>query len=134
MSTTLTESTEFDPVSYDALLSFDSRSTVVLTVNNRHARRIVSDLSLVLGSSRKVVALPAILPWSAWIRQMSDQRTFLPEGEMPSFVLDNFGAGLLWKQAIEHVEHDTALLDTQSAVRLAIEANRLMDEWALEVP
>jgi probable DNA repair protein len=134
MSTTVTESTHFDPISYEGLLTFDSRTTTVLTVNNRYARRIVSELSSLLGVPRQVVALPAILPWSSWVRQMSDQRAFTPEANMPSYVLDHFGAGLVWKQAIEHVERDAPLLDVQSAVRLAIEADRLMDEWALSVP
>ncbi len=134
MSTTVTESMGFAPISYEDLLKLDSRSTAVLTVNNRYARRIVGDLSSLLSVTRQVVALPAILPWSSWVRQMSDQRTFTPDAETPSHVLDHFGAGLVWKQAIEHVERETPLLDVQSAVRLAIEADRLMDEWALDVP
>lgn len=131
MNTTVTESTGFDPISYEVLLTLDSRNTTVLTVNNRYARRIVGDLSAL---SRQVVALPAILPWSSWVRQMSDQRAFTPDTNIPSHVLDKFGASLIWKQAIEQVERDAPLLDVQSAVRLAIEADRLMDEWALSVP
>ena len=71
--------TEPVPVSLDQLAGLPSMATLVLTVNNRHARRIVADLSSRLDAQRQVMALPDIVPLSAWLQQASDQLSFVAD-------------------------------------------------------
>lgn len=120
-------------ISLDELSGFDAQDTLVLTVNNRHARRVLAELSASLGGDRRVIAVPDIVPLSAWLRQLSDQLSFLPDSGMASHPIDAFGARLLWQRVIERAESDRVLLDVAQAATLAMEADRLMDDWRIEV-
>lgn len=120
-------------ISFDQLSGFDAQDTLVLTVNNRHARRVLAELSASLGGDRRVIAVPDIIPLSAWLRRLSDRLSFLPDSGMAGHAIDAFGARLLWQRVIERAESDRALLDTAQAAMLAMEADRLMDDWRIEV-
>lgn len=111
----------------------DSAATLVLTVNNRQARRIVAQLSAGLTQARQVMALPDILPLSAWLRRAGDSLSFRSEEALASHTIDAFGARVLWQRVIAEVESDRALLDVAQAARLAMEADHLMSEWRLVV-
>src|SRR3546814_4285272 len=56
-----------------------SENTLILTVNNRHARRVLAELSAGLGPDRSVMAVPDIVPLSGWLRRLADSLSFLPE-------------------------------------------------------
>ena len=126
--------TELVPVSLDELAGLPSMATLVLTVNNRHARRIVAELSSRLDAGQQVMALPDIVPLSAWLQQASDQLSFVAGSSLAAHTVDAFGARCLWQQVVAEAESDHVLLDTGQAARLAQEADRLVSEWRLQVP
>ncbi|WP_254046983.1 PD-(D/E)XK nuclease family protein [Pusillimonas sp. T2] len=133
MQSTVTDLDSLDITTLAQLLEMDSQQTLVLTVNNRHARRLLSELSDSLRDDRRVMPLPAIVPLAAWFRQAADQLSFLAQAGTPAHYLDVFAARGLWQQVIESVEGDDTLLDTSMAARLAAEADTLMSEWQLHV-
>jgi len=103
---------------------------LVLTANNRHARRLLADLAA-HDPARAVQQTPHIVPLAAWMRQAADALGFTQA--MAAHVLDAFGAQQLWAQVIEQQEPQRPLLDTTQAARLAMEADRLMMDWQLHV-
>ncbi|WP_397475326.1 PD-(D/E)XK nuclease family protein [Pusillimonas sp.] len=119
------------PLTLDELAEPESPETLVLTVNNRYARRILASLSAQLGEERRVMALPDIVPFRGWLRQAGDELSFLPEAGLASHVIDAFGARSLWQQVIAEIEIDNPLLDSAQAAKLAIEADQIMSEWRL---
>jgi probable DNA repair protein len=123
-----------DFVTLQELSTFESGRVLVLTVNNRYARRLLGDLSAGLGPERSVMEIPDIIPLSAWLRQAADQLSFLPASGLAARTVDGFGARLLWQRVIAELEDERALLDVPQAARLAAEADRLMDDWRIDVP
>ncbi|CAM5436591.1 PD-(D/E)XK nuclease family protein [Eoetvoesiella caeni] len=126
--------TESTPISLDELSGLPSTATLVLTVNNRYARRILADLSVQLDAQRQVMSLPDIVPLSAWLQQASDQLSFIADSGLASHTVDAFGARCLWQKVILEAEPDRVLLDVGLAARLAQDADRLASEWQLQVP
>lgn len=108
--------------------------TVVLTVNNRLARRLTLDLAAQLRRERQVSELPRVLPLGAWLVEAAAELAFLPEVDLPAHRLDSFATQMVWVDAIAAEEGDRVLLDTAQAAALAMDADTLMDEWALQVP
>ncbi|TAL81271.1 MAG: hypothetical protein EPN62_19220 [Candidimonas sp.] len=125
--------TLFTSISVADFADLDCSQTVVLTVNNRYARRIVSELSARLSDAQQVMALPEILPLGAWLQQASDLLAFSPQAALAAHTLDSFGAQQLWQQVIEHAESDRILLDIAQAARLASDADRLLSEWKITI-
>lgn len=123
----------FPLVSLRDVSRLDAASTVILSVNNRHARRIVSELSALLSTSQEVMAVPDIVPLGAWLVQAADHLSFQADHDMPSYMTDGFGTVYLWRRVINDAEPDQTLLDTGQAARLAFEADRLLDDWRITV-
>src|SRR3546814_454496 len=71
----------FDSVDLGGLSGSGSENTLILTVNNRHARRVLAELSAGLGPDRSVMAVPDIVPLSGWLRRLADSLSFLPRSE-----------------------------------------------------
>ncbi len=130
---TKTMDTRFTSISLAGFTDLDCAQTVVLTVNNRYARRIVSELSARISDAQQVMALPEILPLGAWLQQTSDLLAFLPQAELAAQVLDSFGARQLWQQVIAQAESDRILLDVAQAARLASDADHLLSEWKITI-
>lgn len=107
--------------------------TLVLTVNNRLARRLTLDLAQRAQVDRHVSELPRIMPLSAWLADCAQTLTFL-SGPSSKFRLSTFASQRLWVHTIEAEEAERALMDVNQAARLAMDADILMDEWALSVP
>ncbi len=107
---------------------------LVLTVNNRHARRLLAQLSARLGDDRQVMAVPDILPFQAWVRQVTEQLAFADDAQLAAHRLDAFGSQLLWQQVIRQAEPEHYLLDIPQAAKLARDADQLMSNWLLSVP
>ncbi|MCX5591504.1 PD-(D/E)XK nuclease family protein [Alcaligenes endophyticus] len=124
---------EFEPLNLDDLLSFESNSTLVITVNNRYARRLLGQLSMRVERTQSSLTIPAIVPFGAWLRQISDQLCFVAGYEPAAHEVDNFTSHLLWQQAIRACEEDGYFLDIAQAARSAAEADRLQDEWKIRV-
>jgi len=128
----------FPAVSLAALtgLAQDPARILVLTVNNRHARRLLADWSA-QDPARAAHRVARIMPLSAWMRQAADALAFAqaPDTQpVAAHVLDAFGAQQVWTQVIEEQEPQRPLLDARQAARLAMEADRLMTDWHLHVP
>ena len=127
----------FESLRFTQLLQLDSSRTLIITVNNRFARRLLSELqkSLLKKEPKKTIAVPDIMPLSAWLRQANDDLSFTPEAAPASYLLDSFSSLHVWEQTIYAQEPESAwLIDVPQAAKMAAEADALMDEWALEVP
>lgn len=108
--------------------------TLLLTVNNRLARRLTLDLAGQLRRERQVSELPGVLPLAAWLVEAAADLAFVADVDLPAHRLDTFAAQMVWVDAISAEEGDRVLLDTAQAAALAMDADTLMDEWALQVP
>lgn len=116
------------------LLQLQSEETLVLTVNNRFARRILSDLQQSLRGQKKAIAVPDIMPLSAWLRQANDDLSFFDDYVPASYLLDSFSSLHVWEQIIYSQEEEQSwLIDVPQAAKLAAEADLLMDEWSLTI-
>jgi hypothetical protein len=123
----------FPAIGLDDLTDLPAAEVLVLTVNNRHARRVLAELSARLNAERKVMAVPDIVPLSGWLARLADELAFLPDSGQAMRTVDSFGAQMLWQQAIADTEPDHPLLDVAQAARLAAEADRLADDWRIRV-
>ncbi|WP_353146298.1 PD-(D/E)XK nuclease family protein [Pollutimonas bauzanensis] len=123
----------FASVSLDDLAGLNPDDALILTVNNRHARRILAELSASLSDTRRVMAVPDIVPLSGWLARIADQLSFVPEAQLASHTVDAFGSQFLWQRVIADAESDHVLLDVSQAARLAAQADQLLDEWRINV-
>jgi probable DNA repair protein len=120
-------------ISDDELLTKQPERTLVLAVNNRHARRLFSAMSARLSAQRSVMAVPRILPLSAWLAMADDELAFTAHADVASHRLDTFGAQHIWQELIQRIESDNVLLDVGQAAKLAAQADLLLDEWMIHV-
>src|SRR3546814_13604904 len=74
--------------------------TLVLTVNNRLARRLTLDLAAQLRSERQVSELPRVLPLAAWLAEAAGELAFAPGAELPAHRLDTFATPMVCADAI----------------------------------
>src|SRR5690606_22484243 len=86
--------------------------TLVLTVNNRLARRLTLDLAGQLRRERQVSELPRVLPLAAWLAEAAGELAFAPQADLPAYRLDSFAAQMVWADAIGAEEAGRVLLDT----------------------
>jgi probable DNA repair protein len=120
-------------ISIEDLVALDSTATLVVTVNNRYARRLVTLFSQCLGQRRGAMPIPDIVPFSAWLSQLAQQLSFDAGVSAPPHRLDAFAARHLWEKAIARAEQEHVLLDVGHAARHAMEADRLVFDWLLRV-
>jgi len=118
------------------IAALPAADTLVLTVNNRLARRLVQELATHLRRERQVSELPRVLPLSAWLGAAADELAFVsgvdtsgvaaPGADqadvLPAYRLDAFAAQWLWTRVIADEESGGALLDVAQAARLAADA------------
>ena len=128
-----------DPLSYpdlslSAIGDMPAADMLVLTVNNRLSRRLTLELAGLLRQERQVSELPRILPLSAWLAESANELAFEADDDVPAYRLDGFATQLVWTEAIRAEEAERVLLDASQAARLSMDADQLMDEWALRVP
>lgn len=124
------------------IAALPAADTLVLTVNNRLARRLVQELAAHLRRERQVSELPRVLPLSAWLGAAADELAFASGVDrsdaeradtLPAYRLDTFAAQLLWTRVITEEESGGALLDAAQAARLAADADALMAEWRIDI-
>lgn len=121
-------------LSIQAMLEKSLDQTHILTVNNRTARELVQYFR---PEKAKVKALPAIAPWSAWLKQRLFDvglNTNAKSFSEVSTVIDAFSSQVLWAQVIQEVEADRPLLDVYRAAQQAVSAQSLMLGWQINVP
>ena len=116
------------------LLDLNSDELIVLTVNNRFARRVMAELQKHVPSAQGTLALPDIVPVSAWYRQLNDELSFNEDYAPASYLLDRFSSLYVWEQIIYEQETEQAwLIDVPQAAQMALEADMLIDEWDLHI-
>lgn len=113
----------------------ESTQTLILTVNNRFARRILETLQRSLPAGQRTMEVPEIMPVGAWLRQLADELCFSDEFAPAAHVLDSFGCHYAWEEAIreEEATEGEGLLDMRQAAKLASEADSLLDDWQIGV-
>ena len=120
-------------VSFASLTQRSANGITVLTVNNRLARRLIQDYALQAREQGSVGEMPQIVPWSGWVSQQLVLAGFHDSLPTHQVQLDAFGSQLLWGRIIQTLEAQAPLLDTQQAAVSAQQADRLIDEWRIEV-
>ena len=103
---------------------------LVLTVNNRLARGVRSELAAAL--TGQTIELPRIEPWSSFLTTTAFERSFEHAVASPR-VIDVGSSRLLWAEVIEHIEAKRSLVDIEQLASLAQDADRLMLEWHIQV-
>src|SRR5690625_6752027 len=78
---------------------FPAHDTLILTVNNRHARRLVQEWPAMFPRDRSVMPIPRILPLQAWLRLCSEVLVF-SASTLPDVSVDFFVAKQLLQQAL----------------------------------
>ncbi len=134
---------EFPVTTYLQLKALPARSTAVLTVNNRLARRVIQVLAAqisapTIATSGKAAPvrtseIPMVAPWSGWLSHLLAQLSFHEDIPAPAHVLDAFAAQTLWARVIEQAEQARPLLDINQAASAAMQADALIDEWNIAV-
>lgn len=124
----------YSDLSLPDIAGLPAADTLVLTVNNRLSRRLTLELAGLLRQERQVSELPRILPLSAWLAESANELAFESGEDVPAYRLDSFATQLVWTEAIRLEEAERVLLDASQAARLSMDADVLMDEWALQVP
>lgn len=117
-----------------ALQNLSVKSLHILTVNNRTAREVVKYFK---PTATKVRDLPAISPWSAWLKQQVFDSGFSDthkELGHVTTVIDAFCSQVLWAQVIESEESERPLLDIYRAAQQASSAQGLLLAWHMSVP
>lgn len=120
-------------VSFVTLTQRPAGGVTVLTVNNRLARRLVQEYAQQTRALCSVGEMPQIVPWSGWVSQQLVLAGFHDSLPTHQVLLDTFGSQLLWGRVIQTLEAQAPLLDTQQAAAAAQQADRLIDEWKIEV-
>src|SRR5690625_6759505 len=80
------------------------------------------------------MVIAEVLPLSAWLRRCEED-LIVTSTQMPAaYVLDAFSAVQVWEEVIRQSDADeSALIDIVQAAKLAYEADRLLDEWSIQV-
>lgn len=121
---------DFPVIDYNALCGLSSRTTAVLTVNNRLTRSVIQSLAT---HHARTAEIPLVAPWATWLSHVLAQAGFEEKIPAPAYVLDSFAAQTLWSQVIQDLESERPLLDMNQAAAAAMQADILMDEWDISV-
>lgn len=121
---------DFPATDYTQLCSLPTRSTAVLTVNNRLTRSVIQSLAT---HHARTAEIPLVAPWSSWLSHVLAQLSFEEHIPAPAYVLDSFSAQTLWTKVIQDLESERPLLDMNQAAAAAMQADALMSEWDIVV-
>ncbi|WP_051710829.1 PD-(D/E)XK nuclease family protein [Andreprevotia chitinilytica] len=125
---------EETPISFVDVLRLPVAGTVLLTVNNRLARRLAADVLAQHAANGQLVAeLPVILPLSAWLASLDEATAFLPDVSLPAHRFDDFAAQLIWAQAIHSEEKERPIFDERQLAALATQADALQADWDVRI-
>src|SRR5690625_433856 len=123
-------STILQPLTQDSLLDLDPAVTQIITVNNRSARRVLAFFQRHLQQPGTAMAIAAMLPLSACNQRAEDEQCLLGDAMPASSVLDSSSARQVW----ENISAQGGMLvDAAQAAKRAHEADRLLDEYEIEV-
>jgi probable DNA repair protein len=105
---------------------------LVLTVNNRLARTLTSELAAQLNDG--AVELLRIEPWTAWLTSQVIERLYDAGADGFAQVLDSQTARIMWADAIASCETERSLIDTDQVAAIAADADALILNWHIAVP
>lgn len=115
-------------------------STITLCSTARLARSLqMVQQHQQIQSGAKQWQAPPIITLSDWLNSVIESAILLGEidtGSIPTHALNATQEGLLWEQSIQHsLKSNTAadLFDTSGLASAAMEANRLLTEWRLNL-
>ncbi|HLR82275.1 MAG TPA: PD-(D/E)XK nuclease family protein [Paenalcaligenes sp.] len=116
------------------LLQLAPEKTQIITVNNRFARRVLGFFQQRLEETQQAMVIAEVLPINAWLRRCEED-LIVTSAHMPAaYVLDAFSAVQVWEEVIRQSDADESpLIDIVQAAKLAYEADRLLDEWSIQV-
>ena len=121
-------------IDYVGLGQLASRDTVILTVNNRLARRVIQSLARVqVSQAQRVSQMPTVVPWSGWLSQQLARAVFQEGLTAHTLLLDSFATQTVWAEVIERLEDKRVLIDVRQAAASAMQADQLIDEWDIAV-
>jgi probable DNA repair protein len=127
-----TEPVDASAITLTELLGLAPSDTLVLTVNNRLARTLKTQIAQQLESG--ATELPDVSPWTAWLTNQVIERLYQDGHDSVSQVLDSQTVRLLWGQAIAQCEGERSLIDVDQIAAIAADADALLLNWAIEVP
>ncbi|HLR29322.1 MAG TPA: PD-(D/E)XK nuclease family protein [Paenalcaligenes sp.] len=116
------------------LLQLAPEKTQIITVNNRFARRVLGFFQQRLEETQRAMVIAEVLPINAWLRRCEED-LIVNSTHMPAaYVLDAFSAVQVWEEVIRQSDaNESPLIDIVQAAKLSYEADRLLDEWSIEV-
>ena len=121
-------------IDYVGLGQLASRDTVILTVNNRLARRVIQSLARAqVSQAQRVSQMPTVVPWSGWLSQQLARAVFQEGLTAHTLLLDSFATQTVWAEVIERLEDKRVLIDVRQAAASAMQADQLIDEWDIAV-
>jgi len=109
-------------------------ATQIITVNNRFARRVLAYFQQQLQGAQQAMAIAEVLPLTAWFRRCEEDLILSGQTVPAAYVLDAFSAHQVWETVIAQQDNQhNPLIDKEQAAKLAYDADRLIDEWHIEV-
>lgn len=123
----------FKAISFQQLSAFPTQRTLVLTANNRLSVFIKSELLEYDRVERKVVSLPEISPYKAWLAQLSQQLAFQAP-DMP-LVLNETAQQWYWSKTLRKQlsEEQQKSFNIPAAAAMLSQARQLKTEWSIDV-
>src|SRR5690625_2132901 len=80
------------------------------------------------------MVIAEVLPLSAWLRRCEEDLIVTSQQMPAAYVLDAFSSVQVWEEVIRQSDAEQSpLIDIVQAAKLAYEADRLLDEWSIEV-
>lgn len=113
---------------FEKLISALSRGALVLTVNARLARHLVSEYDLAMRrSGRSAWPTPQIMPFFSWVSGMWEEH-----GDKPA--LNGLRASALWERIVEKDPQASAGWPASGVARASYDAYKLIHEYSIELP
>lgn len=123
---------DYPVVTLNELTRLPAADVIVLTVNNRLARTLTTELAAEIGAGS--TELVAIQPWSSWLSQQVLERQYDSQTDSYDQVLTAQASRLLWADVIDTLEAGRSLVDVDQLASLAADADALLLNWHIDVP
>lgn len=123
----------FEEITLAQLFGLPSQQTLVLTANNRLSVFMKSQYLDYDREQRKVVNLPEIMPYKAWLSQLTGQMSFV-QPTMP-LVLNDMAQEWYWQQTLQKVlsKEQRRHFNIKASSTMLNQARQLQAEWNIHV-
>lgn len=113
---------------FEKLAAALSRGALVLTVNARLTRHLVSEFDLAMRQRGSLAwPTPEVMPFFSWVSSIWEEH-----GSAPA--LTGLRARVLWERIVEADPESSKSWPSSGVARLSFEAMRLMREYSIELP